>query len=129
MPITTFWALTAEQTLAALQTGPQGLSLAEAQQRLARYGHNILKPRRRTDALTLLLAQFDSPLIIVLILSALLSFFLHEPVDAAIILGIVLLSGVLGFWQEKRAADAVAACVFAGARRHHGVVFARFGVD
>ncbi|MDQ5844698.1 MAG: hypothetical protein M3539_05315 [Acidobacteriota bacterium] len=36
-----------------------------------------------------------------------LSFFLREPVDAAIIVAIILLSGVLGSWQEKRAADAV----------------------
>jgi Mg2+-importing ATPase len=36
-----------------------------------------------------------------------LSFFLHDRVDAIIILTIVLISGILGFWQEKGAADAV----------------------
>jgi len=36
-----------------------------------------------------------------------LSFFLHDRVDAMIILSIVLISGILGFWQEKGAADAV----------------------
>ncbi len=42
-----------------------------------------------------------------LLAAVILSFFLREPVDAVIIVAIILLSGVLGFWQEKRAADAV----------------------
>lgn len=36
-----------------------------------------------------------------------MSFYLHDRVDAAIILTIVLISGLLGFWQEKGAADAI----------------------
>ena len=103
-----FWSLTTDEALVALQTNLQGLPPDEARRRLALYGHNLFKPRQRTDALALLLAQFKSPLIVILILAALLSFFLREPVDATIILGIVVLSGVLGFWQEKSAADAVA---------------------
>ena len=66
-----------------------------------------MRPAKRTDAITLLLAQFKSPLIIILLGAVILSFFLREPVDASIIIAIVLLSSVLGFWQEKRAADAV----------------------
>ena len=53
------------------------------------------------------MAQFKSPLILILLGAVVLSFFLGEPVDASIIIAIILLSGVLGFWQEKRAADAV----------------------
>jgi Mg2+-importing ATPase len=54
-----------------------------------------------------LLAQFKSPIIIILLFAAVLSFFLHDPADALIILAIVLVSGVLSFWQEHGAADAV----------------------
>ena len=54
-----------------------------------------------------MLAQFKSPLILILFFAAGLSFFLHDPVDASIILAIVLASGLLGFWQERGAAHAL----------------------
>ncbi len=57
--------------------------------------------------LLLLLSQFKSPIILILIFAALLSVFLHDATDAVIILLIVLISGCLGFWQERGAADAV----------------------
>jgi P-type Mg2+ transporter len=57
--------------------------------------------------LTLLLAQFKSPLILILLFATGLSFFLHDPVNAFIILTIVLVSGLLGFWQEHSATNAV----------------------
>jgi Mg2+-importing ATPase len=90
-----------------LGTSATGLTTVEAKNRLRLYGPNRLRPARKTDAVTLLLAQFKSPLILILLAAAILSFFLKEPVDALIIIAIVLLSSVLGFWQEKRAADAV----------------------
>ncbi len=102
-----FWSVPAGRLVKQLGSGPVGLTTAEAGRRLRIYGPNRLRPARRTDALTLLLAQFKSPLIIILLGAVILSFFLGEPVDAAIIIAIVLLSSVLGFWQEKRAADAV----------------------
>ena len=86
---------------------PQGLASTEARERLTRFGANLLAPRRRTDELALLLGQFKSPLILILLLAAGLSFFLHDPVDASIILAIVLASGLLGFWQERGAAHAL----------------------
>jgi len=71
------------------------------------YGANLLKPPKRSDTLSLLLAQFKSPIILTLVFAAGLSFFLQDPIDAVIILFIVLISGLLGFWQERGAVDAV----------------------
>jgi len=102
-----FWAVPAEKLVEQLGSSTEGLTTAEAGRRLRIYGPNRLRPAKRTDALTLLLAQFKSPLIIILLGAVILSFFLGEPVDASIIIAIVLLSSVLGFWQEKRAANAV----------------------
>lgn len=102
-----FWTVPAEKLVKQLGGSSEGLTTAEARRRLRVYGPNRLRPAKRTDALTLLLAQFKSPLILILLGAVILSFFLREPVDAAIIIAIVLLSSVLGFWQEKRAADAV----------------------
>lgn len=102
-----FWSLPYSELLQRLQTTPQGLTENEAQQRLARYGFNLLRPKKRSDALTLLIAQFKSPIILILLFAAGLSLFLHDPADAFIILVIVLASGLLGFWQERGAVDAV----------------------
>jgi Mg2+-importing ATPase len=103
----TFWSIAASELLQHLEATPQGLTGQEAQRRLADARANLLKPARRTDTLTLLLAQFKSPIIIILLFAAVLSFFLHDPADALIILAIVLVSGMLSFWQEHGAADAV----------------------
>jgi P-type Mg2+ transporter len=102
-----FWSVPAAELLQQLRTTPQGLASAEARERLARVGANLLKPRKRTDELTLLLAQFKSPLILILLFAAGLSFFLHDRADALIIAGIVVASGLLGFWQERGAAHAL----------------------
>src|SRR3990172_9197677 len=102
-----FWSQPAEELLDQLGSGAGGLTNIEAKRRLRLRGPNRLRVTNKTDALTLLLAQFKSPLILILLGAAVLSFFLNEPVDALIIIAIVLLSSALGFFQEKRAADAV----------------------
>lgn len=66
-----------------------------------------MKPKNRSDALTLLLAQFKSPVILILIFAAGLSFFLGDPLNALIILVIIFVSSLLGFWQERSATNAV----------------------
>ena len=104
---TGFWSLSPPALLQQLETTPHGLSHANALQRLQRYGHNLLTPKRRTNTLTLLGSQFTSPILLLLFFAAGLSFFLHDSADTAIILGIVLVSGLLGFWQERGAIDAV----------------------
>jgi Mg2+-importing ATPase len=102
-----FWNIPQTDLLAQLDTRQEGLSSEEARQRLVSYGANLLKPPKRADTFALLLAQFKNPIILTLIFAAGLSFFLQDHVDAAIILLIVLVSGLLGFWQERGAADAV----------------------
>jgi magnesium-transporting ATPase (P-type) len=57
---------------------PRGLTTAEAKRRLLSAGPNRLHTRKRTDVLTLLLAQFKSPLILILSGAVILSFFLEE---------------------------------------------------
>jgi len=93
--------------LQQLEATGDGLAGEDARQRLARYGSNLLKPEARSNALTLLLGQFKSPIVLLLLFATGLSFFLHDPVNAFIILAIVLASGLLGFWQEHSATRAV----------------------
>jgi len=101
-----FWSVPAPEMLQELQTTTEGLKSSESSERLKRYGANILKPKKRSDNLTLLLSQFRSPITLILLFAAGLAFFLHEPTDTIIITIIILVSSLLGFWQEKGAADA-----------------------
>ena len=87
----------------------RGLTEWEAQQRLAKHGPNELPEAPPVSALTLLLRQFTSVIIWVLIGAAVISGLLQEWVDAAAILAIVLLNAVLGFVQEYRAEQSIAA--------------------
>lgn len=103
-----FWHLPAEQVLQHLKSSRQGLSRQEAQKRLSEYGANSLKQKQRSNTLLLLLNQFKSPIILILMAAAILSGFLGDVIDTVIILAIVLISGLLGFWQERGATNAVA---------------------
>ncbi|HTY24947.1 MAG TPA: magnesium-translocating P-type ATPase [Desulfomonilaceae bacterium] len=102
-----FWTIPPTEILSRLESSSQGLSAAEARRRLSQYGSNLLTPKKRSDTLTLLISQFKSPIILILLFATGLSFFLHDHVNALIILAIVLGSGLLGFWQERGAANAV----------------------
>jgi P-type Mg2+ transporter len=106
-PSPTFWNTSATDLLTQTETTPAGLQSAEAARRLLRYGPNTLRARKRTDTLSLLLRQFRSPIILILVFAAVLSLILKDRVDAGIILGIIVVSGLLGFWQERGATDAV----------------------
>jgi Mg2+-importing ATPase len=105
--IQSFWCISVAEMLKKLETAKEGLTSDEAKKRLTLYGSNLIKPKKRTDILTLLLSQFKSPIILILLFATGLSFFLRDPVDAIIILVIVLVSGLLGFWQEHSASNAV----------------------
>lgn len=102
-----FWSISSEQILREMETSPQGLTAIEAEKRLKLYGLNLLQPPKKSDNFSLLLGQFKSPIILILIFAAGLSLFLQDSVDALIILTIVLVSGLLGYWQERGAAGAI----------------------
>lgn len=102
-----FWSVPATDLLPHLQTAAAGLTSEQARERLTRYGANRLRSKKRTDPITLFLAQFKSPIVLILLFAATLSLFLQDRADALIILTIVLTSALLSFFQERGAADAV----------------------
>ena len=104
-----YWNREPEELAAGLGSGDGGLSPGEAAARLARLGDNGMAGSARRRGLRLLLRQFESPLVLVLVVAALVSLALREWIDASIILTIVLGSALIGFAQEHRAAHAVAA--------------------
>src|SRR5215470_16651005 len=86
-----------------------GLTSSEAARRLQHDGPNELRKGKTLSPLALLAAQFGSLVIWVLIGAALVSVALGEVVDGIAILAIVILNAVIGFAQEYRAEQAVAA--------------------
>jgi Mg2+-importing ATPase len=103
-----FWTSPIEGVLAELGTRPDGLTRIEAERRLVRFGPNRSSDTRKITPLGLLLNQFRSPLVILLLFAMTLSLFLGETTDGVIVLAIVLGSALLGFLQEFRASHAVA---------------------
>lgn len=86
----------------------EGLTSEEAERRIKRYGKNLVTATTRiATPLLLLLHQFKSPIVLLLIAAAILSYFLEDPRDAIIILVIVFISTGLGFWQENGAANTI----------------------
>jgi len=108
-----FWTSEPSALLQELGTSPQGLAQKEAEVRLTANGPNLLREKQKTGNLALLIGQFKSPLIIILLAAAALSAFLSDPTNAVIIITIVAISGLLGFWQERRAADAMVGLIAA----------------
>jgi Mg2+-importing ATPase len=103
-----FWALTISEGAASVGSSPSGLPGAEAARRLAMAAPGRSTGRRASE-LALLARQFTSPIILILVAATVLSGVLGDPTDALIILAIVALSGLLGYWQERGATRAVEA--------------------
>ena len=103
-----FWSAPIETVLADLAARPDGLTQIEADRQRLRFGPNRRSDTRKTTPLGLLLNQFRSPLVLLLLFAMTLSLFLGETTDGMIVLAIVLGSALLGFLQEYRASSAVA---------------------
>ncbi len=97
------------ESFRAAGTSPRGLSSAEAAERLRSNGPNQLRLDAGTHPLAILGNQFRSPLILILLAAAALSFGVGETRDALIITLIVLGSSGLGFYQEFMASNAMEA--------------------
>ena len=103
------YARTAEAVLAALDGSADGLSTAEAGSRRATHGPNVLPQAPPRHSLVRLLAQFDNPLIYFLLVAAIAAWLLGHRIDAAVILAVVLVNALVGYVQEGKAEQALAA--------------------
>ncbi len=104
-----FWSNSLSELEHKLQTSPKkGLTSQDAESRLLFYGKNSVKKHKKShNLLSLWVSQFKSPIIIIFIFTSVLSFFLGQPEDALLIIVIVIVSGFLGFWQERGALYAI----------------------
>src|SRR5918994_2397930 len=92
-----------------LGTGTQGLTREEAHLRLTREGPNQLPEAAPTSRLVVLLHQFRSPLIYILLAATLVTLVLEEFIDAGVIAAVLVLNAIIGYTQERRAEASVRA--------------------
>jgi len=104
-----YHAATVEQIAQELGTNLSGLSSVEAQRRLKEYGRNVLPEPKVPSAPAIFFAQFLSPLILILILSAVVILLLGEVVDAFIIFLVLFFNAVIGAIQEGKAQNTLLA--------------------
>ena len=104
-----FHRLPVEQVFAALDSDPQGLSSAEAQNRLTRYGRNVLREPPRTPLIRLLLANFTHLMALLLWIGGGIAFAAQMPTLGIAIWLVNLINGLFSFWQEYKAEQATAA--------------------
>ncbi len=92
----------------SLHARVEGLSDVDARERLAKYGKNSLPKDSGLGWFRILVEQFKSPLLLVLLAAGLLTLFLKEWGDSAIILGAVVVNAFLGLYQELKAENTLA---------------------
>lgn len=102
-----FWAQSDEEVYRYFESSPDGLLEAEAKKRLREYGPNEIARKDKRHGLEIFLSQFKNALVFVLIVAAVIAFFLHDRIDALVIFVIVMMNSILGFFQEYRAERAL----------------------
>lgn len=107
-----FYTQTSEEVLKNLDSSIEGLSTAQAQERLATYGRNELEEGEKRSLLAKFLDQFKDLMIIILLAAAALSVItegMDGLTDAMIILAVVVLNAAFGVYQEGQAEAAIEA--------------------
>ena len=97
------------EALALLASRETGLSAAEANERLQRYGANEIRAKRKDGILRLLWRQINNPLIWVLLGSGTLAAVLGKITDGMVVLSVVVINAIIGFVQEYKAGQAIEA--------------------
>lgn len=103
------YSQTKDELFSNLETSSVGLSEEEANRRLKKYGHNLLKEKPPKSILNMLKEQIFDPMILILLGAASFSALLNEWVEAGVIFFIVIINSIIGIIQEKKAQASLAA--------------------
>ncbi|MFZ6029462.1 MAG: cation-transporting P-type ATPase [Chloroflexota bacterium] len=102
--------LPADEVITLLDSDARhGLDVFEVRRRQERFGRNVLTPNEGKSPLVRFLYQFNNPLVIILIVASLITAALKDVTDALVIFGVVLVNAIIGYIQEARAEEAIAA--------------------
>ncbi len=115
-----FWHLrTTDEALKELNTTKQGLTEQEAEKRLTEAGENKLQTEKPFRWRKVLLEKANSLLIYILLAAGGIAYFTGEKLEAGIILIIILMTVLLGFWQEYNADKTIKALAKLTAKKVH----------
>ncbi|MFA6530707.1 MAG: HAD-IC family P-type ATPase, partial [Candidatus Micrarchaeia archaeon] len=96
------WQLPAKELITELGSSENGLNQSEINSRIEKYGRNEIPDKDKREWPALLLSQFTSPLLLILIFASFISAFLGEMFDTIMIVVIVIISALFGFIQEYK---------------------------
>ena len=102
--------ISTEEILDILDTdSQQGLDIFEVKHRQERFGFNVLTPKEGKSPLLRFVLQFNNPLVIILLVASIITAVLKDPTDALVIFAVVLINSTIGFIQETRSEQSIAA--------------------
>ena len=104
-----WYQLDEKEVFNKLQTSEDGLSEDRAKKLLETHGSNKLPEGKGISRLKILLHQFTSPLIYILMVAAVVTAFLGEYIDTGVIVAVLILNAVIGYFQEYKAETSVRA--------------------
>lgn len=104
-----FWAIKIEEVFGILESRLDGLGEKEAALRAKSFGPNSISYQERLASARIMLNQFRSPLILILVAAGILTLFLREWTNSLVIAAAVLVNTALGFYQENKAETALGA--------------------
>lgn len=104
-----WYQLSVKETFEHLETSEKGLGSQEVEKRLKHFGPNKLAEEERISRFQILLHQFTSPLIYILLIAGAVTILLREYIDSGVIFSVVILNAVIGFIQEHKAEESVRA--------------------
>lgn len=110
--ISRWYTLSAEEALRQSHTQREGLSSQQAVKRLVQYGQNVLPDSGGSSVVVMLARQLISPLVGVLVVAGVISFYAGHPVDTLVIAVVVCVNTLIGFTQEYRAERSIQALRF-----------------
>ncbi|MBP6925558.1 MAG: HAD-IC family P-type ATPase [Candidatus Pacebacteria bacterium] len=102
-PHNEWWRISIPETLSLLETTQRGLTQQEVQERTLKHGYNELPEEKPETWLRLFIRQWNSPLLFILMVAAIIAIVLGEYVDGAVIFGVLVFNGVVGAFQEGKA--------------------------
>ncbi len=102
-----YYSISSQETINKLQSNKEGLSQEEYKKRFKEIGPNTLPSKDKTNPLFLFLKQFKDLLVVILAIAAIIAYFAGHMVDVCVIVGVIILNALIGFFQEYKAERAI----------------------
>lgn len=107
-PLANPYTLSVEEILLAMHTDPEvGLSQAEAEKRAVAFGPNIYQTQKQKSILLMMLLQFKSPIVYLLLFAVAVTFYFQNFIEAIAILVVILVNAIIGFLMELQARNSM----------------------